>query len=140
MIFYLLSILFAVNWATIFEKSICPPSKRANLFIMKSRHKVINAFGIQYWVSPSCMTGFMSPGAELKGDIMWEKKACCLARTAIFFLKRKKIWPCFLTALHYTFPRKGWHFHPYWPLLHASLIYDEKDFKRLRKTDKTRWK
>ena len=54
---------------TIFEKSIRPPIERANLFIIKSRNKVINAFGIQYWVSPSCMTGFMNPSAELKGDI-----------------------------------------------------------------------
>ena len=55
---------------TIFEKSICPPSKGANLFIMKSRNKVINAFGNQYWVSLSWITGFMSPGAEPEGNTM----------------------------------------------------------------------
>ena len=55
-----------------------------------------------------------------------------------FFLKEKKrIPPCLLTALHYMFPRKGWPFHPYRPLQDASLIYDEKNFNRLRKTDKT---
>ena len=72
---------------------------------MKSRNKVIDAFAIQYWVSPSCFTGSMSPGAEPKGDTMWEKKACCLLRTAIFFFKKKNFHHAF--GLCYITPSLG---------------------------------
>ena len=56
--------------STIFEKSIRPLTERAGLFIVKSRYKAMNAFGIQYWVSPSCINDSMSLDAKPKGYTM----------------------------------------------------------------------
>ena len=57
-----------------------------------------------------------------------------------FSLSGKNFPPCFLLALHYTFPRKWQHMHPYRPLLYAFFRLDEKNFNWLKKLAKILWK